>query len=68
MEKKYNKKLELYGESWKTMDLQLLRKRLDDEFKEYDSCFPNTKYEKDELIDVSNICMMLWNRMDNNID
>ena len=50
------------GDSWKTCDLNHLQKKLLEEFAEYiypdEECFVDA-----ELIDIANICMMLYHRI-----
>ena len=46
------------GDSWKTCDIDFLVDKLGTEIKEW---IDSAKHE--ELVDISNICMMLWNRI-----
>lgn len=49
------------GNSWHDCDLQFLLDKLDEEIKEFkDEIKPLAKAE--ELVDVANICMMLYER------
>jgi hypothetical protein len=49
------------GDSWNDCDLQFLLNKLDEEIKEFkDELKPLAKAE--ELVDVANICMMLYHR------
>lgn len=57
--------------SWKTCDIYFLMEKLKEEFDEADCAFDNLvhhdfNYGKErlssELIDLSNVCMMIWNR------
>jgi len=52
--KKHDKKK---GDSWKTEDVDWLRAKLVEEFEEYFDTF-----DKKELVDIANMCMMLYNR------
>lgn len=55
------------GESWKTCSIEFLEQKLDEEYSEYrkegdfisDFCLDPEK----ELVDIANVCMMLWNRL-----
>lgn len=74
MDVKLDKKQKEYGDSWKTCDIEFLRDRLMGEFKEWhDGQYNATAIvgrsvggiisdERKELVDIANICMMLWNR------
>ena len=49
------------GNSWNDCDLQFLLDKLDEEIKEFkDETKPLAKAE--EIVDVANICMMLYHR------
>lgn len=67
MMEKYKEKLPIYGKSWKIMDKEILRNRLLQEIEEYKQSTRNSINECDELIDIANICMMLWIRNLNDI-
>ena len=58
--KKYDSKLSIYGESWKTCNLDFLRNRLDGEYKEWTNEETN---EYDELIDIINVALMTAKRL-----
>ncbi len=53
--KKHDKKK---GDTWKTVSINFLKGKLIEEFDEY-IVYENT----DELVDIANICMMLWHRL-----
>ena len=57
MIEKYNKKIISYGHNWKTCEIEFLDNRLTEEFIEYVKS-GNPK----ELIDIANICWMLYSR------
>jgi hypothetical protein len=57
MKEKYNEKVLSYGHSWKTCDIDFLEQRLIGEFIEYIKS-ENPK----ELVDIANICWMLYSR------
>ena len=75
MDVKMDRKQKEYGDSWKTCDIEFLRERLMGEFKEWhDGQYNATAIvgrsaggiisdERKELVDIANICMMLWNRL-----
>ena len=63
MEDKLNKKQDEYGDSWKKMPLPELVQRLRDEYKEFHPLGTTGKPEMEELIDIANICMMLYARI-----
>lgn len=48
------------GESWKRMSLGDLNEKLKEELEEWD----DEIYSKEELVDIADCCMMLWNRLD----
>ena len=57
------------GDSWKHMDIVLLEVKLDEEINEWKRVrhkIMNIDEKKKELVDIANICMMLWNRLQNN--
>lgn len=45
------------GESWKWCDVDFLKGKLKEEFEEYQD-----SGDKHELVDIANVCMMLFNR------
>ena len=45
------------GDSWKWCDIDFLKNKLKEEFREYQE-----SGDKHELVDIANICMMLFNR------
>ena len=45
------------GDSWKDCDIVYLENKLVEEIEEYQK-----DYEPHELVDIANMCMMLWNR------
>ena len=45
------------GNSWQRCDIQYLEDRLQDEVKEF-----SVSHDPEELVDIANFCMMLWNR------
>ena len=53
-------------DSWKECDVNYLLDRLEDESDEFHvtvSRFKNgAGYDRKELVDIANFCMMLWNR------
>lgn len=52
------------GDSWKTCDIQDLRNKLDEEFKEYLSIhISDAEEEYKELLDVINVATMLAERL-----
>jgi hypothetical protein len=63
MNEKFLTRKERYGNSWMDCDVQLLHNKLDEEIEEF-------KKNKDpkELIDISNVAMMLYHRMTMNPD
>ena len=71
MEKKLALTDAKYGDSWKSMVIQELLERLRQEWNEFkESVLFDTRgdpegiprYDHEELIDIANICMMLYNR------
>lgn len=49
------------GDSWKTCDIKYLENKLEEEFREWkNTSVPLNKGV--EVIDIANICMMLWHR------
>jgi len=58
MEQKMRKHDGDWADSWKTCEVNLLQTKLFDEIQEY--CKDNSK--EDELVDIANMCMMIWNR------
>lgn len=61
--KKYQSKIKEYGHSWKTMDMQKLYNRLDEELLEFDNCGEDVEATYNELLDVINVCTMLASRL-----
>ena len=60
--KKYDKKK---GDSWKTCDIRFLKNKLLEEVVEFLDTYHKEcpeSYDKKELVDIANICMMLYNR------
>lgn len=49
------------GDSWKTCDVMYLDNRLKQEYREWDL---TPKCDNKELVDVANMCMMIWNRLE----
>ena len=47
------------GDSWKTLPLHVLMKKLDEEYNEYASSMGN---DKNELLDIAVVAMFLWHR------
>jgi len=45
------------GDSWKRCDKNFLYGKLEEEFEEW-----KASHDKHELVDIANICMMLFNR------
>lgn len=74
MEKKLVEKDERYGDSWKEMPMSELRGRLQEEYKEWtDGLIINlgtyvsdAEAEAIELIDIANVCMMMFHRLISN--
>ncbi len=70
-EKKYElRKQQKYGESWKIMSVNDLRRRLMDEIKEWravifceESGSTTLEQEYDELMDIRNFCSMIGERI-----
>jgi len=61
MDVKLDKKQLEYGNSWKDCPIQFLNERLQEEVQELkDSISINEVHNK--LVDVANLCMMLWYR------
>ena len=50
------------GDSWKKCDVKQLDNKLCEEFREWDE---TNKCSNEELVDIANMCMMLWNRLEN---
>ena len=59
MDKVMNKHQSEKGDSWEVCDVDFLKKKLVEEFNEY--C-EDTNQRK-ELLDIANICMMLYFRI-----
>jgi len=59
MDKTMNKHQRRKGNSWKTCSLDFLKHKLVEEFNEY--CKDTN--DRKELIDIANMCMMLYNRI-----
>lgn len=70
MENKLKQKDVEYGDSWKTMPLDKLMFRLKQEYREWEETgMINDRgtpamvdYSKEELVDIANVCMMLYHR------
>ena len=63
------KKSEKYGTSWKTCDIQFLRKRLHGEIEEWEKiCSKDDFKEIKELIDIANVCAMIIERLQTDIN
>lgn len=65
-EVKYIIKKEMYGESWKKMDIDTLRKRLIEESNEWKESYVRGAHpdkEFDELIDIINVACMIAERI-----
>ena len=61
MEKVLSKHDKEKGDSWKTCDKEFLENKLKEEFREWkNTAVPLNKGV--EVIDIANICMMLWHR------
>jgi hypothetical protein len=58
------------GNSWKTMDIDSLKHHLRSEYAEWRDSEEMNEEESDrrELIDIANICMMLWHRTKEGIE
>lgn len=69
MEKKLAEKDEAYGDSWKTCDINFLHSRLMREVEEFEEdyhgvmVFHEDEETTKELVDVANVCMMLYHRI-----
>ena len=50
------------GDSWKEVSIPFLENKLNKEVKEY--FYERLPKAKHELIDIANICFMLWTRFD----
>ena len=62
MEIKLKKKDMVYGDSWKGMSKHDLQDRLIGEMVEGLDAIKHDEGVDDELVDIANMCMMLWNR------
>ena len=51
----------LKGNSWSDCDIQFLENKLKEEFEEYEDANRHSA-KAEELVDIANICMMLYNR------
>jgi len=60
-EEKYKSKLPKYGESWKTMPIDKLRERLNQEYSEWSNCSDDTEFS--ELLDIINLACMVARRL-----
>lgn len=61
MNNKLDENQEEKGDSWNDCDLQFLFDKLDEEIKEFKD-EPKPLAKAHELVDVANICMMLYHR------
>ena len=52
------------GNSWKDCDIEYLVDKLGEKYKEWENSLDLNSFESDpeELVDLANLCMMLWNR------
>ncbi|MHA1807002.1 MAG: hypothetical protein ACTSX2_05460 [Candidatus Thorarchaeota archaeon] len=62
MKSKMRSKDAEYGDSWKICDIDFLRGRLNDEHIEWLD-IKGDAGEAEELVDIANLCMMLWIRL-----
>ena len=60
MERVMSKHDKKKGDSWKSCDVRHLDNKLCEEFREWDE---TNKCSNEELVDIANMCMMLWNRL-----
>lgn len=60
-EKKFDKRKERHGDSWKTCKPEILIAKLREEVNEYFESF-TVEEEIDELTDIINVCLMLAHR------
>lgn len=56
------------GDSWKTMGLGVLTEIMQQTYSKWTDSWASTnggdtKIERDELVDMANLCMMLWHRV-----
>lgn len=67
MKKKFNKERNKHKDSWKTVNLYILRSSLKQHvkkwFNNYIDNIDNPIQEISDLIDISNYCMMIFNRL-----
>lgn len=67
MEKKFNKEKEKHKDSWKITDINKLRiflkQHVDKWIDNYIFSKKNLQQEISDLIDISNYCMMIFNRL-----
>jgi len=57
MENTLEKHQKKKGDSWKDCDIEFLENKLVEEYNEW-----KDSKDKHELVDIANICMMLYNR------
>ena len=55
------------GDSWKTCDFGFLERKLVEEFSEFMSIRNRSIKDREELVDIANICMMLFLRLEMDI-
>jgi len=65
MKSKIGSKVAKYGDSWRSCKIQFLRERLSEEFCEWLDVVErgNMVKESNELIDIANLCIMIWARL-----
>jgi len=66
MERTMEEHDEKKGVSWKTCSELFLWDKLDEEWKELNHSYLD-ELRREELIDITNICMMLWHRLRNKL-
>jgi hypothetical protein len=51
-----------YGDSWRTCDVNALRKHLKEEYREWKDSTDDL-FEREDCVDIANLCMMIWHRL-----
>lgn len=53
------------ADSWKECDMEYLADKIAEEYKEWENSLDINSFDSDpaELIDLANMCMMVWNRL-----
>ena len=66
MRERYMEKVSVYKSSWRTLPIHQLQDRLREQVEEWNEALHTDNYKeaKKKLVDIGNLCWMIWNRME----